>query len=86
MTSDTINSLFEVGGGCAMWYNVKKVLKDKKVKGFSWISSLLFLFWAGWNVNYYDVLKQYSSEVAALFLLTGQWSWTFLAWYYRKNL
>lgn len=85
MNVDTINGLFELVGGAVYWFNVRKLLKDKQVRGVHWSVQAFFSMWGVWNLYYYPTLGQYWSFVGGVFLLAGNATWTALAIYYTRK-
>ncbi len=61
LTPDVINGLFEFGGAAAITLSIRRVLKDKSVKGVSWIMLTFFAVWGLWNLFYYPHLDQWFS-------------------------
>jgi hypothetical protein len=66
MIQNTINGSFELFGGLFVLLSVIKLLRDKKVKGVSWIHVTYFTFWGYWNIYYYPFLKQWISFIGGL--------------------
>jgi hypothetical protein len=61
MSPDLVNGLFEFGGALALAVSVRKLLKDRQLRGMSWISIAFFSAWGVWNLAYYPFLKQWFS-------------------------
>ena len=55
---DVINSLFEGLIIIFIILNIKEILKDKKVRGFTLFYVVFFFTWSVWNLFYYFSLKQ----------------------------
>jgi hypothetical protein len=83
--SDLINGLFELGGGLLIWLNVKRILKDKMVRGTNWNISGFFWAWGIWNIWYYPSLNQWLSFAGGLLIVLANTVWLALAIKYRKN-
>jgi len=83
--NDIINALFELGGAILTWFNVKKILKDKEVKGVYWPIWLFFTSWGYWNLYYYPSVDHQWSFYAGILLVFGNTVWVSLAWYYNRK-
>ena len=81
---DLINGLYELGGGFAIWMNVKAIYKAKMVRGVNFWSTLFFTSWGYWNLAYYPSLHQWCSFVGGLGIVVGNTAWIYLAWKYRN--
>lgn len=62
---DSINSLFEFGGGFFVLLNCIKLHADKQVKGVSFVATAFFMVWGWWNIIYYPALDQWVSAIGA---------------------
>ena len=82
---DVINSGFEGIAGCLFWFNVQKILEDKKVKGISYVSCLFFLIWSYWNIYYYYSLDQRFSLVASIYLAIPNTIWMYLFFLIKRK-
>lgn len=83
---DFINGSFELAGGLATWFNVRRLLRDKQVKGVYWPIWILMTVWGFWNLYYYAQLGQWCSLLGGIALAFGNLIWVVLAAYYgRKN-
>ena len=82
MWEDVINSLFEAFGAIALCFSIIKVLKDKKVRGISWVQVAFFSTWGLWNIHYYSNLNQWFSFSAGIILCVANLIYTFLLIYY----
>ena len=84
-TNDIINGCFETIGGLLCWFNVHKLLKDRRIHGVYWPVQAFFASWGWWNVFlYYPSLDQWASFVGALILVIGNTAWVLLALKFRK--
>lgn len=84
-TPDLINAVFEVGGGLLCWGNVRRLLKDRQVKGVSWGVSAFFSVWSAWNCLFYPLLGQWFSFLGGIALFISNTTWVVLAIHFRKN-
>jgi hypothetical protein len=82
---DLINGLFELLGGFALWDNVKRIRKDKQVRGVNWKVTLFFTAWGFWNLFYYPHLDQWLSFVGGLNIFTANFVWLVFAMRYRHE-
>lgn len=61
MNPDVVNGLFEFLGCFFIGISVRKVYRDKKVAGVSWIHVSFWSLWGAWNLFYYPHLNQWWS-------------------------
>jgi hypothetical protein len=84
--NDLVNALFEGFGSILLWMNVKRLYKDKEVKGVYWPVNAFFASWGLWNLYYYPSVGHTLSFYAGIVLVLANLVWTSLAIYYiRKN-
>lgn len=76
---DLINGLFEISGSIAIWANVLKLWKDKKVQGTHWQMMIFFSSWALWNLYFYPHLDQWLSFAGGCSMAVSEVIWTVLA-------
>jgi uncharacterized membrane protein YfcA len=58
---DYVNGTFELCGGVFIALSVRQLLKDKMVRGVSWLAILFFTAWGYWNLFFYPHLDQWLS-------------------------
>jgi hypothetical protein len=83
--NDVVNGTFEFGAGLFNLLNVRRILKDKKLDGVSWIPTVFFSLWGLWNLFYYPSLNQPLSFVGGLSIVCVNLLWLYLVWYYGKR-
>lgn len=83
ITPDMINGGFELCAGLLLWWNVKMILRDKKIRGVSILPTSVFGLWGFWNLYYYPFLGQTLSFWGGIFVVTANTSWVVLAIYYK---
>lgn len=83
--SDIINALFELCGAAFTLISVLKLLKDKEVKGVSWLTLGFFTSWGIWNVYFYPANGLYWSFAAGVVLCLTNLLWTGMLIYYSKK-
>lgn len=86
MINDDINGAFEFLGGIALWGNVWRLWKDKKVSGVNWQATFFFMSWGVWNCFYYPSLDQWASFLGGLFICSANLAWCSLLWYLTHRL
>jgi len=79
---DLINGLFECCGGFFIALSVRKLHRDKKVKGVSWVHAAFFSAWGYWNLFYYPHLGQWLSFAGGVFLVAVNTLWLCQMWYW----
>ena len=82
---DLINGSFELCGGLLCWFNVKKLLAEKEIKGVYWPIQGFFTTWGAWNLFYYSNLNQWASFCGGVLLLIGNGTWVVLARHYENK-
>ena len=84
---DLINGCFEGIGALFLTINVKKLYKEKELKGVSWIPTTYFSLWGVYNIYYYSHLQQMLSWYGgiAIVLVNAVWL-SMIYYYYRKKL
>jgi hypothetical protein len=85
MIQDFINGSFEFLAGFFVLNHCRIVLKDKKVKGVSIISTIFFTSWGFWNLYYYPHLNQWLSFIGGIFIVSANTLWVILMIYFRRK-
>lgn len=67
-TPDRVNALFELAGSLFVGLSVVRLMRDKKVRGVSWLTNVFFTSWGIWNVYFYSHLAQWWSLAGGLAL------------------
>lgn len=84
MNNDLVNGFFELGAGLLCWFNVRKILADKKIHGVYWPVQAFFAAWGWWNLYYYPTLNQWFSFAGGIILVAGNTIWVLLAVKYSR--
>ncbi len=58
MSPDLVNGLFEFGGACFLTLRLRRLYRDKLVRGADWRATAFFGAWGYWNLYYYPHLDQ----------------------------
>lgn len=85
MINDIINGIIEIIGGGVCLLNIRRILKDKQVKGVSWLVTVFFTTWGAWNLYYYPSLNQPLSFIGAFFTFLSNAIWLGLVLYYGRK-
>jgi len=85
MIPDLINGCFELAGSIFIWLNIKRLHKDKQVKGVNWFSVAYFAAWGGWNLFYYPHLGQWLSFIGGVSIFSLNIVWVYMLWYYDRK-
>lgn len=83
--NDIINALFEFFGGCFLWLNVRRLLKDKQTKGVSILSTAFFASWGIWNLYFYPSVGAGWSFIAGINIVIANIVWVVLMVYYSRR-
>ena len=59
---DAINAAFEAGGAIFLCLNVRRLLKDRSVKGVSLWASAYWFGWSLFNVYFYSAVNTPAKE------------------------
>lgn len=82
---DLVNGLFECVGGLSLLKNVKRIRRDKQVRGTVWEITIFFTAWGYWNMFYYPNLDQWISFAGGCVICLANTVWVFYAYKYRRN-
>ena len=83
MTPDLINGAFEAGGMLFIYGHVRKIQRDKQVRGVFWPAVAYFTLWGFWNIFYYPHLGQWWSLAGGLGIAAMNTWWVYLLLKYR---
>lgn len=83
--ADIINGVFECGGGFAILLSVRRLHRDKQVKGVHPLPVLFFTTWGLWNLFYYPSLGQWMSFAGGLFIVIVNAIWLAQIAYYSRR-
>jgi hypothetical protein len=72
---DVVNGCFEMAGALSAWMNVRRLRRDREVKGIVWQWTIVCQFWGIWNIWYYYGLHQWFSWTAGIALCAGNTVW-----------
>ena len=82
--NDLINGVFEIVGGILCWFNVRKLVHDRTVRGIYWPVQAFFAVWGWWSLYYYPSLAQWASFTGGVILALGNTAWIVLALRYNR--
>lgn len=83
---DLINCSFEFGGAIAQCVNIRRLLRDRMVRGISLSTTTFFNAWGLWNLYYYLHLEQPWSWFGGAFLTSINLIWlSIAAWFAHIN-
>lgn len=81
---DAINAIFEGGGAVFLCLNVRRLLRDKSVKGVSLLTTSWWTAWGFWNVYFYSAVNTPASFYAGIAVVLVNAAWLALAVYYSR--
>jgi len=79
---DITNGAYELLGGAFILFHCLRLLKDKKVRGVSFIATLFFTSWGFWNLYYYPFLDQWCSFIGGIGIVSMNTLWVGLMIHY----
>jgi len=82
---DAINAVFEGGGAIFLCLNVRRLLKDRSVKGVSLLTTSWWTAWGFWNVYFYRAVGTPASFYAGIAVVLVNAVWLGLAVYYARR-
>lgn len=82
--NDLVNGGFELLGGAALWLDVRRLLRDRVVRGVYWPARAFYAAWGLWNLAYYPSLGQTLSFLGGLVVVSANLTWCWLAWRLRS--
>lgn len=82
---DLVNGCFELGGSALIWLSVRRLWKDKMIRGYSPWATAFFAGWGYWNLFYYPHLAQWWSFAGGVSIVVANTAWISLMWKYRRN-
>lgn len=81
---DIINGLFESLGGFFILLSIRRLHREKLVRGVSWVHAAFFTTWGFWNLFFYPQLGQWMSFAGGAFLVAANTAWLLQMWYYLR--
>lgn len=85
--ADIINGIiFEAGAVFFTYLNIRRICKDKTVKGVDWRATAFFTSWGIWNIYYYSSLNQWVSTSAGIALIAMNTIYLYNLLKYRKRI
>ncbi len=82
---DEINGAFEAGLAVMLFLNLRRLMKDKEVKGFDYKVVVFTTAWGVWNLYYYPMLGQMFSFYAGIGVVTMNATWLYMVWYFKRE-
>lgn len=79
---DAVNGLFEILGGAFICLSIRKTLRDKMVRGVSWLHVMFFLVWGVWNLYFYPWAGAWVSFAGGIVIAVANVVWVSLLIYY----
>lgn len=82
---DALNAAFELVGALLIVLNIRRVLRDRMVRGVDWRVTAFFSAWGLWNIFYYPHLGQWLSFIAGLLLVSANTTWVLLMLHFIRK-
>ena len=82
---DQINGAFEAGLAVMLFLNLRRLMKDREVKGFDYKVVVFTTAWGIWNLFYYPALGQMFSFYAGIGVVSMNAAWLWLVWHYKRH-
>ncbi len=83
--ADAVNGLFELSGGFFILLSVRRLLRNRIVRGISWVTTAFFMAWGYWNLYFYPSLDQWISLAGGVFIVAANTLWVVLLVYYTMQ-
>ena len=80
---DQVTSWFNIGAIIILWLNIRCLLRDKQLKGYSIYAACYFASWALWGIYMYWKIDLIWSMIASCVLLAAYICWIGLILWYR---
>lgn len=85
ITPDHVNACFEGGSSLLGLLNIRQLLRDKAVKGFSPAPLAFFTMWGLWNLFYYPHMGQIWSFIGGCAIASENAIYLGLVLYYLRR-
>lgn len=82
---DMINACFEFSACIFMTLNIKRLYRDKVVRGVDWRAMTFFAVWGVWNLIYYPALNQPLSFYAGILICAANVVYLVMMLYYIQK-
>ena len=82
---DLINGAFESFGSLFILLSVRKLYRDKIVRGVSYLHVGFFTAWGAWNIYYYPYLGQWASFAGGCLIATTNTIYLSMLIYYLRH-
>lgn len=82
---DIINSGFEFFTAPFAVLSILKLVKEKKVRGVSFIHMSFITLWGFWNLYFYPYLGQWWSFIGGIAIVLTNLVWVTLIFYYMRK-
>jgi len=82
MRNDIIQACFNIGGALAISTSIRKLYREKVVRGVHWPMIIFFISWSCYNIYFYGNLNQSHSFYAGFTILTAEVTYLYLLIYY----
>lgn len=79
---DIVNGCFELLGGFFLMQNVRRLRKEKQVKGVSVLATAFFMGWGYWNLYFYPAVNAWLSFAGGIHIVFWNTVWVAMALYY----
>lgn len=76
---DTVNACFEAVAAVLVWLNVRRLARDRVIRGVDWKVTAFTTAWGAWSVAYYVGLEHWFSCAASAGVCFGNATWTVIA-------
>lgn len=83
--SDFVNGLFEMVGGCLLLVNVRRLWRDRKIAGVSWLPTVFFAVWGVWNLWFYPSVHCPWSFAGGIVVVSANVVWLSLLWWVSRE-
>ena len=85
ITADLINGCFELAAGLLLSLNVRRLFKDKQVRGVCLLPVMLMAAWGYWNLFFYPIVGATFSFLAGIPVAVVNTIWGIQIFYYGRK-
>lgn len=82
---DAINGFFELLGALLICLSIRRLYRDRSIRGVSTIPTAFFALWGWWNLLFYPAVGAWWSFYGGLFMVAANSVWLLQMGYFTIN-